>query len=109
MVRVIDAMQVLRLAKMQGSGELVIELKDQQIGQNNGRFHVVFENGTTVCVERTEKEADVSMPINEFSRLICGKHEVGEWAWLLEVKLLCDPAKAAKVFYRKPMFITRYF
>lgn len=109
MVRVIDAVQVLKLARMQGSGELVIELSDQQIEQNNGRFHVVFENGTTVSVERTEKEADVSMPITEFSRLICGKHEGSEWGWLPEVKCFCDPSKAAKVFYRKPMFITRYF
>lgn len=109
MVRVIDAVQVLKLAKMQGSGELVIELSDHQIEQNNGRFHVVFENGVTLSVERTENEADVSMPITEFSRLICGKHEVSEWAWLPEVKCFCDPQKAAKVFYAKPMFITRYF
>ena len=109
MVRVVDAVQVLKFAKMQGSGELVIELKDQQIAQNNGRFHVMFENGATVSVERTEKDADISMPINEFSRLICGKHEASEWMWLPEVQLFCDQEKAAKVFYRKPMFITRFF
>jgi len=109
MVRVIDAVQVLKLAKMRGTGELVIELTDEQIPQNNGHFCVTFENGQTLSVERTDREADVSMPINEFSRLICGKHEVSEWEWLPAVKRSCDEEKAAKVFYRKPMFITLFF
>ena len=106
MVRVVDAVQVLKLARMQGTGELIIELSDEQISQNNGRFHVRFENGKTTCVEKTEAAPDVSMTIQEFSRLICGKHEVSEWIWLDDVKLYCDPQKAAQVFYRKPMFIT---
>lgn len=109
MVRVVDAVQVLKLARMQGTGELIIELSDEQIVQNNGRFHVRFENGKTTSVEKTEAAPDVSMTIQEFSRLICGKHEVSEWEWLEDVKLYCDPQKAAQVFYRKPMFITCAF
>ena len=109
MVRVVDAVQVLKLARMRGNGELIIELSDEQIVQNNGRFHVRFENGKTTSVEKTEAAPDVSMTIQEFSRLICGKHEVSEWEWLEDVKLYCDPQKAAQVFYRKPMFITCAF
>ncbi len=109
MVRVVNAMEVLKLARMQGSGELVIGLTDEQIVENNGHFRVTFADGITTSVERTDDAAEIDMPIQEFSRLICGKHDVGEWQWLPKVQLHCEAEKAAKVFYRKPMFINRYF
>ena len=94
---------------MRGTGELVIELSDEQIVQNNGRFHVRFTNGKTTSVERTEEAADISMPIHEFSRLICGRNDAADFAWLPEVRLHCSAEKATQVFYRKPMYIIRYF
>lgn len=109
MVRVVDAVQVLKLARMRGTGELTIELKDEQIAENNGCFHVVFADGKTISAERTDDAADVSMTIQEFSRLICGKHELAEAMWLPDVTINCDLEKAEKVFYRKPMFITLPF
>lgn len=109
MVRVVDAQQVLRLARMRGDGELIIKLSDEQIQQNNGTFHVRFADGTVTSVERTETEADVTMTIQAFSRLICGCYDVQDWGWLSDVTLHCEPQKAAQVFYRKPMYITRYF
>ena len=109
MVRVVDAVQVLKLAKMRGTGELVLEICDEQIEQNNGRFRVVFEDGKTTEVERTQAQPDICLPIQEFSRLICGKHDMEDVLWLPDVKLNCEPEKAAKVFYRKPMFITLPF
>lgn len=109
MVRVINAEQVLKLAKMRGNGELIIEIADEQILQNNGRFKVTFAEGTENLVERTEASADIRLSIQDFSRLICGRYDVSDFRWMPNVKLLCESEKAGKVFYRKPMFITRYF
>ncbi len=109
MVRVVNVMEVLKAARMRGTGELIIEVTDEQIAQNNGCFQVTFEAGIVTTVERTHNPSDVSMPIQEFSRLICGKHDVSQWQWLPKVQLHCAPEKAAQVFYAKPMFITRPF
>lgn len=109
MVRVVNAEQILKLASMKGEGSLVIELKDEQIVQNNGRFRVAFAPGKENSVERTEEAADVSLTIQDFSRLICGRYDVEDWYWLPDAKLMCDPEKAARVFYRKPMYITTRF
>ena len=109
MVRVINAEKALQMAKMRGTGELTIDLRDEHIPQNNGRFHVVFENGTTTLVERTEEAADMVLTIQDFSRLLCGRYDVSDLVWLPDVQLNCPPEKAAQVFYRKPMHITRYF
>lgn len=109
MVRVVNAVEVLKCAKMRGDGELVIELSDGQIAQNNGRFHVTFVGGTVTAVEKTDSDADISLTIQDFSRLICGRYDVNDLRWLPGVKLNCEPEKAAKVFYRKPMYINRPF
>jgi len=109
MVRVVDAQQVLRLARTRGDGELTIGLSDEQIAQNNGVFRIQFADGVVTSVERTQAEADVTMTIQAFSRLICGRYDVEDWKWLSDVSLRCAPEKAAQVFYRKPLYITRYF
>lgn len=109
MVRVIDAAQVLRCCRTRGDGDLVIELSDGQIAANNGRFHLCFCNGKTTSVTRTEADADVSLTIQEFSRLICGRYDMADWVWLPDARCHCAPEKAARVFYRKPMMITRDF
>lgn len=109
MVRVVNVEQVLALAKMRGEGELVIEVSDPQIKQNNDRFVVRFAPGQRNAVERTTLPADVSMTIQDFSRLISGKFDVSDWLWLPDVRLHCDAEKAACVFYRKPLFINKFF
>jgi len=109
MVRVINAQQVLQLARMRGTGELIIELKDEQIAKNNGRFRVTFEDGVTTSVELTEADWDISLTIQDFSRMICGRYDISDLLWLPDVQLNCAPEKAAQLFYRKPMHITRYF
>ena len=109
MVRVVNAAEILKRARMRGTGELTIELHDEQIVQNNGCFHVCFKEGAVIAVERTSTAADIRLSIQDFSRLICGRYDVNDLGWLPDVQLLCEPEKAAKVFYRKPMFINRPF
>lgn len=109
MVRVVNVEAVLKMARMRGTGSLVMDIADAQIPQNNGRFHVAFENGVTTSVTRTDAPADISLPIQDFSRMICGRYDVSALPYLSQVKLHCAPEKAAQVFYKKSMFITRYF
>lgn len=109
MVRVIDAEQVLRCCRTKGDGDLVIELSDGQIEANNGRFHLRFCNGKTTSVAKTEAAANVSMTIQEFSRLICGRYDMEDWMWLPDAHCFCAPEKAARVFYRKPLMIDTNF
>lgn len=109
MVRVVNVEAALRMARMRGTGSLVLEISDAQIAENNGRFAVSFADGVTTEVQRTQEAADISLPIQEFSRLICGRYNLSALPYLPQVALACNVEKAAKVFYQKPMFITRYF
>lgn len=109
MVRVINAEAVLRSAKMHGTGELTLQLHDDQIAQNNGCFRVVFKDGKVTAVERTASAPDMVLSIQDFSRLICGRYDVCDLHWLPGVQMHCSAEKAAKVFYRKPMYINRPF
>ena len=109
MARVINVEKALQLAAMRGEGSLVIEVEDTQIPQNNGRFEASFAPGKENRVERTEKEPDISLTIQDFTRLILGKHSTEDFAWLPQVRLNCSAEKAAKVFYRKPVFLCQSF
>ncbi|MEG1775410.1 MAG: GNAT family N-acetyltransferase [Clostridia bacterium] len=109
MARVVNVEEALRLARMRGDGELVLEISDGQIPQNNGRFEVVFAQGTPNRVCKTEKPADLRMRIQEFSCLILGRYGADELSWLADAVCYCSPEKAAKVFYRKPLYITHPF
>ncbi|MGN1021099.1 MAG: enhanced intracellular survival protein Eis [Aristaeellaceae bacterium] len=109
MARVVSVRRVLEIARMRGEGRLVLDIRDGQIPCNNGRFAVAFAPGEANRVFLTEEEPDVSLSIQDFTRLILGCHDVEELRWLPEVRLHCAPEKAAQVFYRKPMYITQDF
>ena len=109
MVRVVNVEKALYMAKMRGTGSLVIEVADQQIPENDGRFEVIFEDGVTRQVLRSEKAPDVRLTINAFSKMICGRCDLDGLFMEPGAEILCEKEKAAKVFYAKPMFITRNF
>lgn len=109
MVRVVNVEKALTMARMRGTGSLVMDITDQQIVQNNGRFEVTFENDATTSVIRTDAPADITLTIQDFSRLLSGRYDLTALPYLPQISIACAPEKAAKVFYKKPMFITRYF
>lgn len=109
MVRVVNVVEVLKMARMRGTGELVIGVTDAQIAPNNGRFAVRFENGVTTSVEDTDAPCDIELTVQEFARLICGRSDLRAAAYLPGVTLHCAPEKAEKVFYKKPMYISHFF
>ena len=109
MARVISVRKVLELARMRGEGRLVMAISDGQIPANNGRFAVAFAPGEANRVSMTEEEPDVSLTIQDFTRLILGCCDMDDLRWLPNVRLHCAPEKAERVFYRKPMYISQYF
>ena len=109
LARVIDVEKTLRLARMRGEGCLRVGVSDGQIPQNNGVFEVRFAPGRENVVRRVDGAADISLSIQDFSRLILGCCESADPMWLPGVTLNCPPEWAAQVFYRKPNFITQFF
>ncbi len=109
MARVVNVEQALRMATARGEGSLVLAISDPQIPQNNGRFEVTFAQGVENRVEKTHKEPDVTMTIQEFSRLILGVYEIESLPFLAAVAVHTDPRRLSPLFYRKPICITEYF
>lgn len=109
MVRVVNVKKALSMARMQGSGCIILDITDEQIKQNNGRFEVIFEDGQTKSVQETDKVADITMTIQDFSSLLVGRYDASALMYMQKVQVNCTPEKAAQIFYRKPLYISRYF
>lgn len=114
MVRVINAEQVLAKARYRGSGQLSLLLTDEQIAENNGVFTVQYRDGRAVTVEKNivlPENADVSMPIGDFSRGMLGCLESSALAYVPGIKVRKETAlqRLSDVFYKKPGFLMEYF
>lgn len=109
MARVVDVERVLRMARMRGTGSITLEISDPQISRNNGCFEAVFESGVTTEVQPTGKTPEMRMSIQDFSSLIIGRYDTEALSSFQNVTVDCTLEKAAQVFYRKPLYINRYF
>ena len=109
MVRVINVAQVLQMAKYQGSGSLVLQISDDFIPQNNNRFKVCFQDDIALDVTVTEEPVDISLGINDFSRLIVGCSNAESILSMENVHIHSDLEKLSHLFYQKPNLITEYF
>ena len=110
MVRVVHVKNVLKKARYLGSGAVTLEIHDEQIPENNGRFAVTFENGRALSVEQTQAEPDAVMTIAAFSALIAGTCDFEAARHTLPgLEVRKDNPVLGQVFYRKPMYITDYF
>lgn len=109
MVRVINVKQVLEMASYHGTGSLVIDLQDDYIEQNNGKFLVEFENDRAKNVRTTDTPADISIGISDFSRMIVGACDTSALEYMSTAKIFTDMNSLSKVFYKKPTLITEYF
>ena len=111
MVRVVNVEKALKGAKYIGDGSVSIAVKDPQIPANNGTFKVSFKDGTCTNIAKEEdySTADVSMGINEFSRLIIGTCDTSSLPYMDNVTLHNKEALLSQVFYKKPNMIVEYF
>lgn len=110
MVRVVNVETVLKGARYHDDGTLSIAVTDKQIAANCGTFVVTFTDGKAVSVEKSDTAApDISMGINEFSRLIIGTCDDSSLAYMDNVTIHNDVPGIRQVFYRKPNMIAEYF
>lgn len=109
MARVIHAEKVFMAARYQGEGSLSIGITDPYIEENNGTFHISFSNGRAQKVRRDQSPSDISMGIQDFSRLIIGVLDTGAIPYLPDVTIHNQSAAIEQVFFKKPVMITEYF
>lgn len=108
MVRVINVLNVLQKSKYIGSGSAVLEITDNQLSQNSGKFELVFQNGKAVSVDKTDKNADIKMPVNVFSRFISGSENADGLSMYDGVEIKNGSA-LNQIFYKKANFIANDF
>lgn len=110
MVRVVNVEKVLYGARYQGSGSLSIEILDKQIPENCGVFTVSFEHQkASSVVKDSAATPDLSMGINEFSRLIIGEGSIASMEFMDNITVHGNLSEIEKVFYSKPSLIREYF
>ena len=109
MVRAVNVEAALRMARARGEGTVTLEITDEQIPQNNGRFQVRYRDNAVTGVEKTAREADASLGIQDFSRLITGVYDIDALRFLKGVAVHTDPGRLAGLFFRKPIYISEYF
>lgn len=106
MVRVINVRRVLEQARYLGSGQAVLEIRDDQIPENNGRFHVTFTDGTAISVETVTQSAHIALSIAAFSTLIAGTCDFHDARYTLSgLEIIRDNPHLSQIFYRKPLLI----
>lgn len=109
MVRVINVENALSLCKCKGNGAVCIEITDEMLPQNQGRWNVVFTEKDTNQVERTMDEPDISLSINDFSSLICGARELEDINYMPGATVYKNITELEKIFYRKKCHIAELF
>lgn len=115
MVRVINVQKVLESARYIGAGEIAIGIEDEVIAENNGIFKVIFQDGRANFVKKIQEPcmAQITMPINEFSRLIIGVLQTQDIAFCENIRLANSTpdllSLLGQVFYKKPCFLMEYF
>ena len=109
MARVVRVEDVLSVCRCRGSGTVRIRVLDEMLPQNNAVWELTFAPGRENRVEKTEAAADVTMPINEFSALICGARGAEDIPWMPRIKVHMPQAPLEQVFYRKKCYIMDLF
>lgn len=109
MVRVIHVKKVLERSIYLGSGNLCIQISDPVIDENNQCFSVHFKDNKAMNVSITDCDPDISMTINDFSRLIVGTCDDRDFTFMESIQIHKESKHISKVFYRKPNMIVEYF
>ena len=111
MTRVVNVKTALELMRRPKSeGEYVIEVEDEYIKTNSGKYLVQFgEQGSKVLI--TKKDADITCDIHTLSQLVTGYRSLENAMYSrregLEVHGNLEILKA--VFTERPQHITEYF
>ncbi len=94
MVRVVNAQQALALLPVPViSGSLTVDVQDDQIAENCGRFTVTGDGETLTAIRHDEAPADLKCDIRGLSALVVGRHRFAD-AVELGLADLVNPEKA---------------
>ena len=111
MVRIVNAEQVLGMLPAPAmAGCCTIEVSDDQIAANNGRF-LIAGDGETLTVSRTEKEPDLRCTVNGLSALVVSAMDFQECldARLAELLQLNNRRFMAELFRARKQHLHNYF
>jgi len=111
MTRVVNVKAALELMRCpHGEGEYVIEVEDEHIKANSGKYLVQFGSGSAK-VSSTAKDADLCCDLLTLSQLVTGYRSLENALYSrqegLEVNSKMDLLK--RVFTLRPQHITEYF
>ena len=112
MTCVINVKTAFEKMRLPEAGEFTIEVKDEMIDANNGRFLVeIGQSGGGNRVSKTQKEADLICDIPTLSQLITGYRSLENALYTrksgLEVRRNLPVLK--KAFTLRPQHLTEYF
>ena len=115
MTRVVNVKKALELMRRpSGEGRYVLEVNDEMIGANNGRFLVEYgpEGGPAGCqVSNTQKDADLICGIPALSQLITGYRTLENALRTKQAGLELKGRREIldRVFTLRPQHVTEYF
>lgn len=112
MVRVVNVKEVLAKACYQGSGCVTIEVKDEQIPENNKIFEITYMDGRAKNIQEQNAGAivpDVEMTVSVFSGAIAGNYNADDFDFMEGINIHSDKEKLKGIFYKKPCWICNYF
>lgn len=107
MSRVIDAEEVLKLARYRGEGSVKIKLTDDFCEWNNKCFLVTFD-GVCKSVSYVQ-DYDICMDIRAFAAMILGKWSMEDCEYQPGIKVIGNRENLGKVFYKKSFWIGEDF
>ena len=113
MLRVTHVEKVLAACSARGSGTLRLRILDGMIPQNTGIWTVSFAPGQPNRVRFEEDgpadDVDATLPIGDFSALICGARRARDIPWMPQVRLHASLDRLEALFYEKACGITDFY
>jgi len=111
MTRVVNVKKALELMRRpEGEGEYIIEVQDENISANTGKYHVQFgPDGTKVSP--TQKDEDICCDIQTLSQLVTGYRTLDNALYSRQegLEVYGNEKTLRRVFTQRPQHVTEYF
>ena len=104
MLRALNTEEVLKAMRRGDFGRFVIEVADDFLPDNAGRWLV--EPGKA---EPTQLSPDLRMSVQAFSQLVCGYTDLASARFRRDVEILTENPAPARAFAKKPLYVGYYY
>lgn len=112
MARLVDVEAALNhMRAPTGKGDLVLQVEDT-LPWNQATFQVEYDEGTLQVCRTSKTPCDLHLTVQALARLLLGTFDPTERSFALLPGIEVRPGsetKLAKVFHKKPMFISDFF